>query len=59
VSAFPAAMPATCVPWLESLSAHGSLALEACALAGGNTLAAMTFALVKRRWPLGKPAGMA
>ena len=58
VSAFPAAMPATCVPWLESSSEYATRALAAGALFGANTRATMTFAVVKRCCPFGKPVGM-
>ena len=49
VSAFPAAMPATCVPWLESSGLNASRALGAVApLLGANTRATITFAVVNR-----------
>ena len=58
VSAFPAAMPATCVPWLESSSEYATRALAAVALFGAKTRATMTFARREALLPFGKPAGI-
>ncbi len=54
VRAFPAAMPATCVPCsaLEASASKGSSALPVCPGAG-NVRATITFALVKARCPFG------
>ncbi len=59
VSALPAAIPATCVPWLESSSANATRADAAVALFGAKTRATITLAVVKRSWPFGNPAGIA
>ena len=53
VSAFPAAIPATCVPCEES---SGSKGFDACfhvGRAGGKARATITFAVVYAVWPFG------
>ena len=47
--------PATCVPCPE-LSPSKARPFRFLARGGGNARATMTFALVKRTWPFGKPA---
>jgi hypothetical protein len=46
VSAFPAAMPATCVAWPYSSGSKGFAALGQVAPGGGNARATITFAVV-------------
>src|SRR6478735_11326474 len=58
VSTFPAAIPATCVPWLESSGLNASRALGEVTPLGANTRATITFAVVNRSWPFGKPEGI-
>src|ERR671935_2520629 len=53
----PAAIPATWVPWKE-LGAFGSFAEAGEGFGGGNERATITFAVVYRRSPFGKPAGI-
>ena len=54
VRAFPAAIPATCVPCEELSPSNASAAFSYRAPGGGNARAAITFAVVKRCWPFGK-----
>ena len=56
--AFPAAIPATCVPWSEFGPSNASRAACVFAVGGAKARATMTFAFVKRRCPFGKPAGI-
>ena len=58
VSALPAAIPATCVPWLESSGLNARRALGEVIPFGAKTRATMTFAVVKRTWPFGNPGGI-
>ena len=58
VSALPAAIPATCVPWDDSAPSKASDAPRGFGPAGGKARATMTFAVVKRVCPLGKPGGI-
>ncbi len=58
VPSLPAAMPATCVPWLDSSPSNARPAPLVCAPGGGKARATMTFADVNRVCPLGKPVGI-
>ena len=53
----PAAMPATCVPCCDCSGSNGLRACCHFVVAGANARAAITFGVVKLRWPFGKPAG--
>ena len=59
VSRFPAAIPATCVPWLDCSGSNGLEAWRQVAPGGGKARATMTFAVVYPAWPRGYPAGIA
>ena len=56
VSATPAAMPATCVPWKDASGSSASRPGRP-APGPGKTRATITFSFVQRRPPRGKPAG--
>jgi hypothetical protein len=56
VPAFPAAMPATCVPWKLARGSSASRPRRP-APGPGKERATITFGLVQRRAPLGNPAG--
>jgi hypothetical protein len=58
VRGFPAAIPATCVPWLEFSPSTARPAFRERAPGGAKARATMTFAFVKRIWPFGNPAGI-
>ena len=58
VFAFPAAIPATCVPCEESSGSNGFEACFQAGRAGGNARATITFAVVYAVWPFGKPGGI-
>ena len=53
----PAAMPATCVACWELTGSNGVLAYFQVSPGGVNARATMTFGVVNRVFPLGKPAG--
>jgi hypothetical protein len=58
VFAFPAAIPATWVPWLDCSGSNGFPACGQVAPGGGKARATITFAVVYAACPFGKPAGM-
>ncbi len=58
VDGFPAAIPATCVPCVDSVASNARRAPAVFAPGGANARATITFAVVYWSWPLGKPAGI-
>ena len=53
VFAFPAAMPATCVPCEENSGSNGFDACRQAGRGGGKARATITLAVVYAVWPLG------
>src|SRR3970282_1294978 len=58
VAAFPAAIPATCVPCPEAAGSNGTRAYGIDESGGGNARATITLAVAYWRWPFGNPAGI-
>ena len=58
MSALPAAIPATCVPWKECSVSNGFEAFFQAGRGGGNARATITFAVVYAVCPFGKPGGI-